>query len=216
MKIASPLQTTVDTAVSTFSVVSHRKDNKLGIPLAIRPRDTGDLCKTNPRQLHQEILHSKGETPTWLKFANTRSVEIDVRSEAPASRLLVAKGSENTKVDTQIQAAYMKNSALIRGIPTDYSDDELEEFLRYQVVIRPCHRRHLTQPDITILTKDVLVHFAPNTGRPDKVDLDFWVRVLRERTPISPRCYKCRRFGHVSRRCACTVPRCSFCSGAHE
>lgn len=160
-------------------MVFHRKGRKLGIPLVIRPRGTGDLRKANTRQIHQEILHVIGETPTRSKFTSTGSVAIDVRSVAAASRLLAAKFFANTEVDIQIPAAYMANSALIRGIPTDYSDDELEEFLRDQGVTRARrrHRRHPTQPDTTIPTTDVLLHFAPNTERPNKVDLGFWVRV---------------------------------------
>lgn len=95
---------------------------------------------------------------------------VDVRSEAAAFRLLAAKRFANIQTETQVPAAYMTNSAVIRGTPASYSDDELEGLLRDQgaAPVRRRHRKLPTIPDSTIPTGDVILHFELNTERPEK------------------------------------------------
>lgn len=212
MKAVSSSETPLETAVYTFTLVSRRIGSKRGIPLVIRPKGIGDLRKTSPRQVYQEILHAIWDTSTWLKYTRSGSV----RPEAAISCLLAARRFSNTEVDTQIPVAYMAISTLIRGIPPDYFYDELGDFPRDQRVIqgRRRHRRHPIQPDITLPTKNVLPYFAPNTKRTHMVGLCYWVDIPREHTTIPPRCYKCQRFGHDCRRCGATFQRCYLCWGS--
>lgn len=201
-----------------FQSVTHRRNRKQGVPLVIRPSANGDLRKTNPKRLHTEIVKAAGETPTRITLTKSGAITIDVRTDAAVNRLLATTDLADTAVESYIPAAYMGNTASIRGVPSGYTDEELEEYLRDQGVIkaRRRHRRGEGNPPALIPTNEVLLHFAPNTERPERIDLGFWHPRVHEKITPPPRCYRCQHYGHISRVCRKTTPTCSICSGEHD
>lgn len=101
------------TPATGFRQVPHRADRKQGIPIVVRVTPGGDLRKTNPKLLYNDILKAAGETPTHLKLANTGAITIDVPSEAAASRLLATTSVGGVQVEAQLPAAYRANTASI-------------------------------------------------------------------------------------------------------
>lgn len=95
--------------------------------------------------------------------------------EADVNRLLVTTDLVDTVVQSHIPTAYMENTAPFRGVAADYTDEELEECMRDQGVIRArCqHLRGEGDPPVLMPTNEVLPQFAPNTERPVRIDVGF-------------------------------------------
>lgn len=109
------------------------------------------------------------EVAIGLKFTSTGKVAQDVRSDATVCSLLSTDRFVNTEIETQVPSAYMANSAVVRGISSNYSDEELEGFLLDQVVkrARRRHRMHPTVPKAAVPTEVVILNFEPNCESPE-------------------------------------------------
>lgn len=119
------------------------------------------------------------------------------------NRLLDTTDQADTAVSLHIPTAYMEYTASFRGVATDYTDEELEQYMRDQGVIK-AHHRHLRgddNPTALIPTNVVLPLFAPNTERPERIDLGFWHHRVHEKITPARRYYRCQQYGRIS--CVC-------------
>lgn len=124
-----------------FRSVSHRRDDKQGVPIVIRPSVNGESRKMNPNRLPAEIVKAAEEIPAKITLDRSGAITIDVCIDAAVNRLLAITVLVDTAVKSHIAAAYMGNTTSICGPPTGYTNEDLEEYLRDQGVIRAC-RRH--------------------------------------------------------------------------
>lgn len=100
-----------------------------------------------------------------------------------------------------------------------YSESDLLDYLKPQGVlhVKRLMRRVETQEKEWAAkpTNSVVITFAPNTERPENIDLGFTKHAVKEFVEPPPRCFRCQRFGHVAKVCI-KDQRCKRCGGAHD
>lgn len=200
-----------------FKLVSHKKKRK-NIPVVIRPTDGGDLRIANPIEQHEQLLNTTGEQYTKRRFSATGSLTIEVPNEEAVKRLLSVTELGGVSVTATVPLQYMSNAALIKGVDTWHTEESLIEYLRDQGVqrVRRRMRRVGHGPENLRPSKEVVVYFADNAERPERLSLGYVKHKLWDHVDTPPRCYNCQRFGHLASFCRKKTPTCGICAGEHR
>ncbi|KAH6922579.1 hypothetical protein HPB50_016671 [Hyalomma asiaticum] len=202
-----------------FKVVRHRKGRTVGVPVLITATEQGrDLRQVNPITLYSDIEGLLGAAPIRSRFTVQGALLLDVQTEKQANTLLQCKTISNIAVNARVPNAYLKNTCVIRGVPKWYSDQELMAFLRPQGVFSARRMIRRIQTNSTWesrRTDSVVLTFAPNTERPEEINLGFTLHKVIDHVEVPPRCFKCQRFGHVAKHCT-AEQRCKRCGGPHN
>lgn len=203
-----------------FKVVSHRKKRTVGIPVIISAVDGDqDLRKANPIAFYSALETLLGKAPLRSRFTSQGALLLDVGSEEEVNTLLKCSRIGNIAVVAHLPHSYLQNTCIIKGVPTWHTEEELLAYLKPQGVLHV--RRVLRRIDReskewkTKPTDRVVLSFAPNCERPDKINLGFTRHEVVEYTESPSRCFKCQRFGHVARVCK-GEQRCKRCAGPHD
>ncbi|KAH7959358.1 hypothetical protein HPB49_010531 [Dermacentor silvarum] len=203
-----------------FRVVRHRKDRAEGIPVLITAAsERADLRQVNPILLYSELEAILGGAPVKSRFTAQGALLLDVETEGQANILLETKNIGGIAISSRVPHSYMKNTCIVRGVPKWYSDEELLTFLRPQGVFhakRIIRRVHTSSSEWeSRRTNSVVLTFAPNSERPEKINLGFTRHELVDYVETPPRCFKCQRFGHIAKYCR-GEQRCKRCGGPHD
>ncbi|KAL1442147.1 hypothetical protein MTO96_030925 [Rhipicephalus appendiculatus] len=212
--------TDLDMDEGGFRVVRHRKDRTVGIPVILAPASEGaNLRQVNPIALYSEIEAILGGAPVKSHFTAQGSLLLDIATEDQANVLLETKNICGIAISARVPHSYMKNTCVVRGVPRWYSDEELLTYLKPQGVY---HARRIVRRVQTSSsewesrrTGSVVLTFAPNSERPEKINLGFTRHELEDYVETPPRCFKCQRFGHVAKHCR-GEQRCKHCGGPHD
>ncbi|KAH7967054.1 hypothetical protein HPB49_021914 [Dermacentor silvarum] len=203
-----------------FRIVRHRKDRAEGVPVLITAAsERADLRQVNPILLYSELETILGATPVKSHFTAQGALLLDVETEGQANILLETKNIGGIAISARVPHSYMKNTCIVRGVPKWYSDEELLTFLRPQGVFHARRIIHRVQTSSSEWesrrTNSVVLTFAPNSERPEKINLGFTRHELIDYVETPPRCFKCQRFGHIAKYCR-GEQRCKRCGGPHD
>ncbi|KAL1430782.1 hypothetical protein MTO96_014805 [Rhipicephalus appendiculatus] len=196
--------TDLDMDEGGFHVVRHRKDRTVGIPVILAPASEGaNLRQVNPIALYSKIEAILGGAPVKSHVTAQGSLLLDIVTEDQANVLLETKNICGIAISARVPHSYMKNTCVVRGVPRWYSDEELLTYLKPQGVY---HARRIARRVQTSSsewesrrTGSVVLTFAPNSERPEKINLGFTRHELEDYVETPPRCFKCQRFGHVAK-----------------
>lgn len=209
-----------------FTIVSHRRKRKTGVPVLLQPTmqppaggTNRGLQSINPITLSKAVADVAGAAPVRHRFTARGGLLVDVATEEQVNLLLCCENLCGTPITAKIPGTYQRTTGLIKGVPKWYSNSELQDFLGDQGVN---YARRLVQhhkgpgDEIKIHQTDrVVLTFAPNSERPRKVNLGFTIHEVLEYTETPSRCFKCQRFGHIAKYCHNDV-RCKNCGGPHD
>ncbi|KAH7949302.1 hypothetical protein HPB49_007602 [Dermacentor silvarum] len=159
----------------------------------------------NPIVLYSELETILCGAPVKSHFTAQGALLLDVEKEGQTNILLETKNIGCIAISARVPHSYMKNTCIVRGDPKWYSDEELLTFLRPQGVFhtRGIIRRVKTSTSEweSRRTNSVVLKFAPNSKRPEKINLGFTRHELVDSVETPPRCFKGQRFGHIIKYC---------------
>lgn len=209
-----------DTDQEGFKVVSHRKKRTVGIPVLLSPVQPGkDLRRENPIALFSAVSALLGKSPNRSRFTTQGALLLDVTTEEEVNALLRCGHLGGVAVSARLPHSYVQNTCVIKGVPKWHTEEELLTYLKPQGVlhVRRIVRRDRSSPDKwkVLPTNAVVLTFAPNSERPEKINLGFTRHEVTEYTESPPRCFKCQRYGHIAKVCR-GEQRCKRCGGSHD
>lgn len=163
-----------------------------------------------------------------IKFINVRRLPrggILIKTEYPKDYALLLKAWPTDafggiSLTQRVPSDSPRKTIVIRGIPLDTSDEEIEEELKLREVKFSTFARikSARTQQITPLIKLTITDINQATTLL-KNGIILWFRRFRVEEPNFPdnnvlQCFNCQRFGHTKNACT-AKPRCVRCSGEH-
>ncbi|XP_070390782.1 uncharacterized protein [Dermacentor albipictus] len=175
-----------------FRIVRHRKNRVEGIPVLITAAsERDDLRQVNPIVLYSELERILGGAPVKRHFTAQGALLLDLETEGQANVLLETKNIGGIVISARVPHSYRKNKCIVKGVPKWYSDEKLVIYLRPQGVF---HARRIIRRVQTSSsewesrrTNAVVLTFAPNSERREKVNLGFTRHELVDYVETPPR-----------------------------
>ncbi|CAN7948468.1 unnamed protein product, partial [Ixodes hexagonus] len=202
-----------------FIPVSYKKNRPAGIPVVFKPNPGKSLWRVNPNEVAEEIIEIAQEKLLSHRINKDGSLTVSVASLPTANRLLAMSSVCSIEVTTNVPYSYSKNLGKIKGVPIEYTDGELLEYLKdigvLSVQRQIAYRR---QDDGNVeprKTESVLLHFRPDRPMPSRVLLGFASHTVDEYFGPPVQCYNCQRYGHIAQYCR-GPRRCKVCAGPHH
>lgn len=210
----------VDEDKTPFTLVSYKKDRPAGIPVVFKPiTSEQSFWRVNPNTIANEILNITKEKLLSHRINKDGSMTVSVASLQSANRLLAVTSLSAIEVTTSVPNSYSRNLGKIKGVPLEYSDDELLEYLKDFGVIsvqrQVSYRRQDDGNTVSRKTESVLLHFRPDRAMPQRILLGFTSHPVDEYFGPPVQCFKCQRYGHIANFCRGPT-RCKVCAGAHN
>jgi hypothetical protein len=151
---------------------------------------------------------------------NDRQIILEFNSPSRANNFVNNTDLSLIQGKAYIPPSFVEIVGIIKGVPTQYSDDELLECLstfENKKKINHVRRFTRTNPDGSISPLEtVAIHFQSNT-LPELVKMHGGLvfSVFKyNKSPLS--CKRCLNYGHPARLCKSKTPNCKFCSGQHN
>ncbi|KAM7286493.1 uncharacterized protein ISCGN_030296 [Ixodes scapularis] len=203
-----------------FTEVIYKKTRKAGIPVLFKLNDPSQsFWKVNPNKLAQEIVATSQEKVLSQRIDKNGGLTVTVASAEAANNLLKLNALAGIKVDVVVPQSYSKNLGKIWGVPLDYSDDQLGEYLRDDGVISAQRQMKFTRREDGPVTKHplttVILKFREDLQLPARIKLGFHSFPVQEHCEAPTQCYNCQRYGHLARDCR-SSRRCKICAGPHH
>jgi hypothetical protein len=100
---------------------------------------------------------------------------------------------------------------VIKGVATTITDEEIRQETGALAARRIVRGRGQGATPTTVVVLDF-----PKDGVRDRVQIGYYSFRTHDYIPVPTRCYKCQKYGHVTRHCRQEEERCSICAGAHS
>lgn len=118
-----------------------------------------------------------------------------------------------------IPASSTEVTGIIRNVPIKYSNKKIYTMLsswKKIISIRRFYRKVFNEEGSSSRqpTQTIAVTFAA-TQLPDYVDMDGWRHNVSQYVPPVKQCYRCLRYGHISKFCK-NEEKCSICNNNHN
>lgn len=202
-----------------FTPVFQEDRQSPGITVMFRP-----ICKersfwrVNPNSLADEVLDIAQEDILSSRITKAGSLLVTVSSRLAANRLLFQTHLSGVDVETVVQTCYWNNLGKIRGVPVEYSDNDLLEYLKEEGVVgvqrQIAYEMHGDGSSTPHLPGSVILSFARGISMPPRVRLGFTSYFVEEYFGAPVRCFKCQRSGHIARNCR-FARQGQICAGSH-
>ncbi|KAH7960445.1 hypothetical protein HPB49_019937 [Dermacentor silvarum] len=189
-----------------FRFVRHRKSRTVGIPVIITPvTKAADLKKLNPIAVSTEIEEILGASKVRSRFTAQGALLLDVQTEDHVNALLSCKSISGAAISARVPNSYLQSTSIIRGVPECYTDEELLNYLKPQAIYHAWRVTRRVQTSESKWesrrTRTVVLTLAPNTDRPEKINLGFTRQETIDYVETPRRCFKCQRYGYVAKYC---------------
>lgn len=204
-----------------FTFVSYKKDRPSGIPILIKPTNPGSsFWRVNPNAIASEILAVSQEKLIGHRFTEDGSLAVNVASLASANKLLAITTLVGVTCTATVPKSYSRNIGKITGVPLEYTEEELLEFLKDFGVLSlrrqaSYYRREDDDSTDTIYHDSVILHFRPDKPLPTRVMLGFTSHPVQEYFGTAVQCFGCQKHGHIAKYCR-GPQRCKVCAGSHH
>ncbi|CAN7945588.1 unnamed protein product [Ixodes hexagonus] len=114
-----------------FTFVTYKKDRASGIPVVFKPtKPRSSFWHVNPNVLASEILQVSQEKLLSHRFTSDGSLAVNVTSLTSANRLLAVSTLAGITCAATVPKSYSKSIGKITGVPVEYREDELLEYLK--------------------------------------------------------------------------------------
>lgn len=114
-----------------FTIVSYKKNRPTGIPVIFKPSSPeASLWRVNPNEVAKEIIDVAQEKLLSHRIKKDGSLSVSVASLPAANRLLAMTSLCTIEVTASVPHSYSRNLGKIKGVPIEYSDGELHEYLK--------------------------------------------------------------------------------------
>lgn len=202
-----------------FTPVTYKKKRNAGIPVVFQPTAVGcSFWRVNPNILAAEVVTAAQEKVLTHRLNKDGSLMVPVSSLAAVNRLLQISSLAGITIETRVPHSYMATYGRTQGVPLEYTDEDLGNYLRSQGV--KSARRHVSyRPnDDSIVSesrrRSVILEFKSGSALPERVFLGFCSFPVTEYMGSATQCFKCQRHGDIAKNCRGPV-RCKICAGAH-
>ncbi|CAN8007913.1 unnamed protein product [Ixodes pacificus] len=205
---------------ASFTIVSYKKNRPAGIPILFHPtsRETS-FWKVNPNVLAREVLGIAQEKILSHRIAKDGSLSVSVASLPAANKLLVQTSLAGIEVRATTPRSYSENMGKIKGVPLQYSDSDLLEYLKDNGVLtvqrQVAYHRQEDGTSVARPKDSVILRFTQDRPMPPRVYLGFTSHTVEEYFGSPLQCYQCQRFGHIAKNCR-GARRCKICAGPHH
>lgn len=205
---------------ATFTVVKYKKKRPAGIPVKFQPTQQGcSLWRLNPNLLAAAVVTSAQEKVLTHRMNKDGTLIVTVSTLAAANRLLEVTEIAGMAIRASVPRAYSANFGKILGVPLEYTDSELLEYLRDQGVISVRRQVSYVPDENGTVTESrrgsVILEFANDSPLPKRAYLGFCSYPIQEFMGAATQCFKCQRHGHIAKHCNGPV-RCKVCAGSHS
>lgn len=202
-----------------FTVVTYKKNRPAGIPVLFSPiKDNHSFWRVNPNTIASEIVAVIHDKITSHNINRDGSLSVRVASLEAANKLLTLTTLASIDVSVKVPDSYSRNFGKIKGIPLEYTDSELLDYLKNDGVMSV--QRQVAYPrsdDGQVSPRpstSVLLQFRPDHPIPHRVHLGFTSHVVDEYFGPPVQCLNCQRYGHIAKYCR-SPKRCKVCAGQH-
>lgn len=203
-----------------FTPVTYKKKRTAGIPVVFQPTVAGcTLWRVNPNLLAAEVVSTAQEKVLTHRLNKDGSLIVTVLSLAAANRLLQISTLAGIAVEARVPHSYMASYGRIQGVPLEYTDEDLGNYLRGQGVISARRQVSYLRDDDGVVAESrrrtVILEFTSGSPLPERVFLGFSSFPVTEYMGTARQCFKCQRHGHIAKNCRGPV-RCKICAGTHS
>lgn len=120
-----------------FTLLTYKKKRAAGIPVVFEPTEGYSLWKVNPNVLASEVVATAQEKVLTHRLTKDGRLIVTLSSLAAANRLLHVSILAGVPVEVRVPRSYMATYGKILGVPLEYTDEALGNYLRDQGVLCP-------------------------------------------------------------------------------
>lgn len=214
------MQSNEDDDPTPFTLVSPRKDRATGIPIMFKASNPmASFWLVNPNNLAAEIVAVAQEKLLSHQFTKDGSLVVNVSSLTSANKLLAITALAGIPCTSNVPASYSRSVGKITGVPREYKDEQLLEYLKDTGVTTVRRQAsYIRNDDETITVKlheSVILTFRPDKPMPTKVFLGFTSHPVQEYFGVAMQCFRCQKHGHMAKYCK-GPQKCKICAGSHS
>ncbi|KAM7291266.1 uncharacterized protein ISCGN_027839 [Ixodes scapularis] len=210
----------LDDYENPFTEVRYKKNRPAGIPVVFKTVNREkSFWRINPNVVANEVIGIAKEKLLSHRINKDGSLAVSVESLLAANRLLAVTSLCTIEVTPSAPESYSRNLGKIKGVPLEYSDGELLEYLKdFGVLYVQRQIAYRRQDDGKVeehKTESVILRFRPDRPMPQRILMGFTSHPVEEYFGPPIQCFHCQRYGHISKFCR-GPQRCKVCTGPHN